>query len=174
MSRSMSHDNVASGWWRLGIVMAAIAVIWGFLLPQLERSPIVQDRIKHLNSNGIDPAAFFYSDHSAMNRWEAAIRNGDCIGADNSPRGRLSLKTHPSSRSVPPRPHGWARLSSQSLILRLIVQRFIGLAFSPSRLKLLLLEFQSDDVGHLRGPGSMTLWRSFLDSQAPAAARLGR
>ena len=75
MSCSMSQDdNISAGWRRLGIAMVAIAVIWGFVLPRLERTPTVQARIEHLDTHGIDPAAFFYSDHSAMNCWEAAIR----------------------------------------------------------------------------------------------------
>ena len=53
--------------------MAAIAVIWGVVLPRLEKSPRVQARIRHLDGHGIDPAAFFYSDHDGMNRWENAI-----------------------------------------------------------------------------------------------------
>ncbi|MBC8350660.1 MAG: hypothetical protein H8E66_01655 [Planctomycetes bacterium] len=61
-------------WQRLSLALAAIVVIWGLVLPRLERMPTVQARIKHLNENGIDPAALFYSDHEGMGRWEASIR----------------------------------------------------------------------------------------------------
>ena len=77
-------DNMATGWRKLGIAIAVIAVVWGFVLPRLERTPTVQARIKHLDTHGIDPAAFFYSDHSAMNRWEAAIRESRHQGSDAS------------------------------------------------------------------------------------------
>jgi hypothetical protein len=57
----------------LGLAIAAIAVIWGVVLPQLEKTPRVQARIRHLDGHGIDPAAFFYTDHPGMSHWEGAI-----------------------------------------------------------------------------------------------------
>ena len=58
----------------MGLAVAAIVAVWGFVLPRLEQSSQVQTRIKNLEERGIDPAAFFYSDHEGMSRWEAKIR----------------------------------------------------------------------------------------------------
>lgn len=70
----MSRRDQTTGWRRLGLAIAAIAVIWGVVLPRLENTPSVQARIKHLDGHGIDSAAFFYTDHPGMSRWEDAIR----------------------------------------------------------------------------------------------------
>ena len=57
-------------WWN---GMLAIVILWGVVLPRLERSSEVQARIKHLDKHGIDPAAMFNTDHEGMTRWEANI-----------------------------------------------------------------------------------------------------
>lgn len=69
----MPATETTLGWQRLAAVLVAIAIIWGAVLPRLERTRTVQARIKHLDDHGINPAALFYSDHEGMQHWEGNI-----------------------------------------------------------------------------------------------------
>lgn len=53
--------------------MLVIAGLWGKVFPRLERVPSVQHRIKQLDELGVDTAAFFYTDHEGMKRWETEV-----------------------------------------------------------------------------------------------------
>ena len=54
--------------WRvttLCFVLLAMVCLWGFVLPRLAERPAMRDKMERLRKQGIDPAAFFYSDHPA-------------------------------------------------------------------------------------------------------------
>ena len=40
-----------------------IAGIWGIVLPQVAALPTMQEKTRYLDEKGIDPGAFFYTDH---------------------------------------------------------------------------------------------------------------
>ncbi|NOY42667.1 MAG: hypothetical protein GXP26_12635 [Planctomycetes bacterium] len=58
----------AQGWRPALTLLAAtliIAGMWGVVLPRIADLPTMQQKIQHLERKGIDPNAFFYSDHPA-------------------------------------------------------------------------------------------------------------
>lgn len=55
---SRSHRIAA-----LGLVVLLVFGVWGFLLPHLASHPTMQQKIQLLQQQGIDPNAFFYTDH---------------------------------------------------------------------------------------------------------------
>ncbi len=69
----MSRRDQTAGWRRLGLAITAMALVWGVVLPRIEKTPRVQGRIKHLDDHGINPAALFYTDHEGMRHWEDAV-----------------------------------------------------------------------------------------------------
>ncbi|MCA9121477.1 MAG: hypothetical protein H6822_16070 [Planctomycetaceae bacterium] len=69
----MNVSPPTAKWRNLGIAMLVIAGLWGKVFPRLERVPSVQHRIKQLDELGVDTAAFFYTDHEGMKRWETEV-----------------------------------------------------------------------------------------------------
>ncbi|MCA9103207.1 MAG: hypothetical protein KDA63_18760 [Planctomycetales bacterium] len=63
----------SGGWPTLAVVLLAVAVIWGVVLPRLGEQPAVRARIERFERQGIEPAALFYSDLPAMSHWEAEV-----------------------------------------------------------------------------------------------------
>jgi hypothetical protein len=60
-------------WLLLSLAGLGIAVIWTVVLPRLARHPVVEARINHLQRNGVEPAALFYTDLEGMSEWEADV-----------------------------------------------------------------------------------------------------
>ena len=80
------HQNTSTirrrssrGWIFLVTAIAIVVAVWGWVLPQLEQTEVVRKRGERLKRHGIDPAAFFYTDHEGMNDWQ--------IGAQRLPNG---------------------------------------------------------------------------------------
>jgi len=74
---------------RLTVALGAVGVVWLLVLPWAAERPKVQERIKWLEAEGIDPAAMYYTElemmqpifnRMAMERREvapAALENGE-------------------------------------------------------------------------------------------------
>jgi len=61
----MSHQQ-ATGILRLGVVTSVMAVIWLLVLPWVAAQPKMAAHLEHLDEQGIDPSAMFYTDLDAM------------------------------------------------------------------------------------------------------------
>ncbi len=61
----MSHQQRV-GVVRLGAVTSVVAVIWLLVLPWVAAQPKMAAHLKHLDEQGIDPSAMFYTDLDAM------------------------------------------------------------------------------------------------------------
>jgi len=65
IKQSEKKDAVQS---KKPVLMFSVAVmlivgVWGIVLPRVAELPTMQEKIHHLDQKGIDPAAFFYTDH---------------------------------------------------------------------------------------------------------------
>ncbi len=68
----MSSRN-DKGWGRLFLATSAIAIVWTLVLPWIGAQPFVRSRIESLDTQGIDPAALYYTDLEAMPRLESDV-----------------------------------------------------------------------------------------------------
>ncbi len=57
----------------LAAIIIGALVIWLGVLPQVARLPAVRQRNAHFSARGIDPAAFFYTDHPAAETWNRRV-----------------------------------------------------------------------------------------------------
>ncbi len=51
---------------KLGVIMSAIAIVWLQILPWVAVQPAIAAHLQHLDEQGIDPSAMFYTDLDAM------------------------------------------------------------------------------------------------------------
>lgn len=49
-------------WVLLATLIMIIAIIWGWALPRLARTPTIRDSIEQSRRHGINPAAIYYTD----------------------------------------------------------------------------------------------------------------
>ena len=68
----MSNRN-DHGRGRLFLATLAIVIVWTLVLPWIGARPSVRSRIETLNTQGIDPAALYYTDLEAMSRLESDV-----------------------------------------------------------------------------------------------------
>lgn len=47
---------------RLGLVMTAIGVVWGVILPRLGRFPVIVRHVAAMESREVNPAAMYYTE----------------------------------------------------------------------------------------------------------------
>ena len=74
--------------------LAAMAIVWGWILPRLATFDAVRSRIETNRKAGINPTAVFYTDHPTMPDIENRIENR--IDA-----GRVYHRRKPSSAGTP-------------------------------------------------------------------------
>ncbi|QDT63150.1 hypothetical protein [Calycomorphotria hydatis] len=60
---------------QLAAVVLLVSLIWLLVLPAVTRLPAVQNRIARHESAGIDPTAFFYTDHDGLEEWVKEVEN---------------------------------------------------------------------------------------------------
>lgn len=68
-------SSSARGWLKLTTIAMFILSIWIVVLPRVSRLNAVRNRIEHFQDRGIEPAAFFYDDHPASERWEQQVQS---------------------------------------------------------------------------------------------------
>lgn len=61
MKCSPTQSGMA-GWIKLCVLGFLILMVWGFVLPGMNRVPGIASRIIDLQSKGIDPSAMYYTD----------------------------------------------------------------------------------------------------------------
>ncbi len=70
-------------WLRLGVCVGVIGVVWGSVLPRIERVPGIDSYIHRNERLGIDPSAKFYTElplmPSVLDRVESKQRRGNYI-----------------------------------------------------------------------------------------------
>ena len=62
-SNTRSDGQRARGVLSLCLVLILVVACWGYILPQIAALPSMQQKFERLEDKGIDPNAFFYSDH---------------------------------------------------------------------------------------------------------------
>jgi len=62
-----SHTSLR-GWAMLASIAATVVMLWGFVFPALTASPRFQQRQAEREEQGIDLAAFFYTDLDSIER----------------------------------------------------------------------------------------------------------
>ena len=85
------NEQTWKNWGNLTIIILAVLFCWGFILPRVSQLEAVRNRVQYYEDRGIDPAAFFYDDHPASERWELKVReaverNPKAFGFRNSAR----------------------------------------------------------------------------------------
>jgi len=63
MPSPSSHKSITTRWLRFLGILIAITAVWTLILPHWSETDAVQQRRVMLEQKGIDPAAFFYTDH---------------------------------------------------------------------------------------------------------------
>lgn len=48
------------------VVIAFATILWAVVLPAWVQTPTWQHRLQHLDHQGVDPGAFFYTDHPRL------------------------------------------------------------------------------------------------------------
>ena len=69
----MINHGKKPGWRRLLAATVAILVVWTVVLPWIGARPALRARIEGLESQGVDPAALYYTDLEAMPRLESNV-----------------------------------------------------------------------------------------------------
>ena len=69
-----SDEQTRKNWGKLTLFVLAVLGFWGLLLPRVSQLESVKNRVQYYEERGIDPAAFFYDDHPASERWESKVR----------------------------------------------------------------------------------------------------
>ena len=85
------NEQTWKNWGNLTIIILSVLFCWGFILPRVSQLEAVRNRVQYYEDRGIDPAAFFYDDHPASERWELKVReaverNPKAFGFRNSTR----------------------------------------------------------------------------------------
>lgn len=88
---SLEEKDMAKGKTKFIIAMTLIVVVWMGVLPLFSNHSYVQRRLNGYREAGIDPNAFFYSDHPSMRDIERkmdSIVNGPDPSFWQFPAGR--------------------------------------------------------------------------------------
>jgi len=73
MASRTSSSRQRRGVIALAAIIIGGSVIWLGVLPRVARLPAVRQRNEHFAARGIDPAAFFYTDHPAAEKWNRRV-----------------------------------------------------------------------------------------------------